>query len=113
MKASRTDLDDLLTGVGLAVGAANQRLAVTNTPSLLREFTLELKFRACVRPACGERGVRFGGISGLQETGPVLAAGLAPNIRLAATYIAAPSLQVAPGSGAVGPHGARPGVDRP
>jgi hypothetical protein len=92
-KGERFDLADLLTGIGSAMGASNERLRVTGAPSLLREFTMEVRFQACVSVAPDQSTVWFRTAASRLPQPPVLSPGAQPNVRLKATYIAAPALR--------------------
>lgn len=89
----RFDLSDLLTGIGTAVGASNERLRVTGAPSLLREFTMEIKFQSPVGIARDESTVWFRSSARQLPEPPLLCPGALPNVRIEATYIAAPALR--------------------
>lgn len=95
-RGRRFDLSDLLTGIGSAVGASNERLRVTGTPSLLREFTMELKFRSAVAVAADRSTLWFRSSAGPLPEPPMSCPGALPNVRIEATFIAAPALCAAP-----------------
>lgn len=89
----RFDLGDLLTGIGSAVGASNERLRLSGAPSLLREFTMEFKFQSGLTVAHDESTVWFQKTICHDPAAGLLPAA-SPNVRIQATFIAAPSLPV-------------------
>lgn len=89
MSARNFLLADLLTAGGTAMGAANLRLTAGNVPALLRSYEISLAFPGSVRVLPGARG--------LLVRRPRPSRCLTPqvgesNIRIEATYIAAPSV---------------------
>lgn len=89
----RFDLGDLLTGIGSAVGASNERLRLSGAPSLLREFTMEFKFQSGLTVAQDESTVWFQKTV-CHDPASALLPAAHPNVRITATFIAAPSLSV-------------------
>ncbi|MFZ5818196.1 MAG: hypothetical protein ACOY93_23335 [Bacillota bacterium] len=86
-------LADLLTAGGAAMGAANTRLTAGQVPALLRSYDISLTFPGSIRV--------LPGAAGLLVTRPRPRRCLTPlrreaNIRIEATYIAAPSLVPVP-----------------
>lgn len=101
MQTRRLDLSDLLTASGSAMGCANLRLQAANAPALLREFTLGLDFQAdfCVpRNACT---VVLRNVSRPNGQQAAMMNGSSSNVKIEATFIAAPSLVPVPPAGGV------------
>lgn len=103
MQSRCIDLADFLAASGTAMGCANLRLRAENAPALLQEFTLGIDFQAAFCLPEGAGGVRFGNISRPSAQQTVLFRGTPSNIKIKATYVAAPSLvPVAPFGGVAG-----------
>lgn len=86
-------LADLLTAGGAAMGAANLRLTAANVPALLRNYDITLNFPGSVRVLPGSTGLF------VVRPRPAQCLSLAAttaNVRIEATYIAAPSLVQVP-----------------
>lgn len=96
MQVRRFDLADLLTASGAAMASSNQRLASSGAPALLREFTLQLDFEAAFRVEGGACTLHFGRVAKADPHILALTGAHGNNIRIEATYIAAPSLQPPP-----------------
>lgn len=96
MQVRRFDLADLLTASGAAMASSNQRLASVGAPALLREFTLALDFEAAFGVKDDACTLLFGRVAKADPHILALTGAAGNNIRIEATYIAAPSLVPAP-----------------
>lgn len=101
MQTRRLDLADLLTASGTAMGCANLRLRAENAPALLREFTLGVDFEAAFCVPRGACTIVFGNVSRPNAQQAALFKGTPSNVKIEATFIAAPSLVPVPSGGGV------------
>lgn len=93
MQGRRCDLADLLTASGSAMAVSNQRLTAGGAPALLREMKLELDFTAAVRVPDDPHTLLLRPVAGPNPQFLPLFRTSPPNVRLTATFVAAPSLQ--------------------
>lgn len=93
MSARNFLLADLLTAGGTAMGAANVRLTAGNVPALLRSYDISLAFPGSARVLPGANGLL---ISRPRPNPCLMPLVREANIRIEATYIAAPSLVPVP-----------------
>ncbi|HYG57016.1 MAG TPA: hypothetical protein VD902_02965 [Symbiobacteriaceae bacterium] len=101
---TRFDLADLLTATGTAMAVSNQRLAATGAPALLREFQVELNFDAGFEVPPGACTLALTDVRRPNPQAVAMMAGQKGQVKVSATYIAAPAVRtVAPGGEVVCP----------
>lgn len=105
MHGRRVDLSDLLTASGSAMAVTNRRLELAGAPALLREFALEIDLEAALKLPGDASTLLFARVARPNAQMTALMQGKRANVRIAARYIAAPSLKpfCEPGAGDGGP----------
>lgn len=96
MALSETDLANLLTATGTAMGSANQRLAAAGAPALLQQFALSLTFQAGFSVPADDQTLRFTQVARPNAQMMALMKTQSNNVSITATYIAAPGLTPVP-----------------